>query len=87
MKEILAVKEYEKNGEKKKVWIRIGTGFENSNGSFSLLFDTFPVNKDITGIVMCDPKPKDEKRPTGPRKVGGQDFTDAELSPDESVPF
>ena len=85
MKEILAVKEYEnKQGEKKSIWIRVGSAFENKDGSMNLFFDVFPVSKDIKTIQVREAKPKEER---GSRQVGGQVFTDAELRPDEEINF
>ena len=78
--EIYAIKEYEKNGEKKSVWIRIGTAFENKDGSLNLFFDTFPVNKDIKTIQVREKteKPKEGK--------GAHGFTAQELQPDSDIP-
>lgn len=84
MKEIFAVKEYEKSGENKSIWIRIGTGFENQDGSINLVFDTFPVSKDLKTIQVREHKPKDERAIS--KSKGGR-FTDAELEPDNETPF
>lgn len=86
MKEILAVKEYEnKQGEKKSIWIRVGSAFENKDGSMNLFFDTFPVSKDIKTIQVREAKPKEERQAAQGNKIGR--FTDAELMPDEDVSF
>ena len=35
-------------GSKKSVWTRIGTAFENADGSLNLSFDYFPATPEIT---------------------------------------
>jgi hypothetical protein len=40
-------------------WTRIGTAFENKDGSWNLLFDYFPTSTTTT-VQMREPKPKDE---------------------------
>jgi hypothetical protein len=41
-------------------WTRIGTAFENKDGSWNLLFDYLPTNPDTT-IQMREPKPPKEE--------------------------
>ena len=38
-------------------WTRIGTGFQNKDGSWNLLFDYFPTEPNAT-IQMREPKPE-----------------------------
>ena len=84
MLELYAIKEYEtKSGEKKSVWIRIGSAFTNKDGSTNLLFDVFPVSKDVKTIQMREAKPKEQR--TSESKIGR--FTDDELKPDEDISF
>ncbi|MCB2181248.1 MAG: hypothetical protein KQH63_04445 [Desulfobulbaceae bacterium] len=35
-------------GQKHAIWTRIGTAFENSDGSMNLVFDYFPLNREIS---------------------------------------
>lgn len=58
MKEILAVKEVERNGEKKSFWTRIGVAYENRDGSLNLVFDFFPCREEIKTIQVREKKPK-----------------------------
>ena len=53
-KEIFGISSYQKDGEEKNIWTRIGTAFENKDGSYNLVFDYFPVNNAI--IQLRDPK-------------------------------
>lgn len=49
--------------EQKSRWTRIGTGFENKDGSFNLRLDALPVTNPETGTAdlhMRLPKAKDE---------------------------
>lgn len=85
MKEILAVKEYEKDGEKKSIWIRIGSAFENRDGSMNLVFDAFPVNTQVKTIQVREAKPREDRQAAKSGKTTR--FTDAELMPDEDVKF
>ncbi len=51
-----------REGHDKASWVRIGTTFENSDGSWNLLFDFTPTDPD-TGIQVRDPKPRQEPEP------------------------
>ncbi len=42
MKDVFAVTE--KEGWEKSVWRKIGTAFENKDGSLTIFLDAFPVN-------------------------------------------
>ena len=42
----------------KAFWTRIGTAFENRDGSWNLLFDYFPTDSNVT-IQMREPRPPD----------------------------
>ena len=55
MKEIWGVT---KRKGSKDFWTRIGVAFENSDGSFNLLFDYYPTNPDTT-VQLRDRKPRD----------------------------
>lgn len=49
--------------EQKSRWTRIGTGFENKDGSFNLRLEALPVTNPETGTAdlhMRLPKPKDD---------------------------
>ena len=44
-----------REGSEKNFWTRIGTAFENKDGSWNLLFDYIPTSSDTT-IQMREPK-------------------------------
>ena len=44
-----------REGSEKNFWTRIGTAFENKDGSWNLLFDYIPTSPDTT-IQMREPK-------------------------------
>ncbi len=48
---------------KKGYWTRIGTAFENADGSYNQLFDYFPTNPNTT-IQFRDPKPREDSEAT-----------------------
>jgi hypothetical protein len=79
MKALVAVVE-RKEGQK-GFWTRIGTAFENKDGSWSLQFDYMPTNIHKTGIQMRDidkrepvKAPAQRIPPTKP--PGSTDFSD-----------
>ena len=55
-KELLGI--VKRPGIDKGFWTRIGTAFENKDGSWTLLFDYLPTNPE-TGIQMREPRPKE----------------------------
>ena len=44
-----------REGCEEDFWTRIGTAFENKDGSWNLLFDCFPTNPDVR-VQMREPK-------------------------------
>ena len=44
-----------RDGQEKGFWTRIGTAFENNDGSWNLLFDYLPTESSTT-IQMREPK-------------------------------
>ncbi len=44
-----------REGSEKDFWTRIGTAFENKDGSWNLLFDYYPTSSNIT-VQMRKPK-------------------------------
>ena len=60
MKQILAGVERVKGTEKKTYWNRVGTAFENRDGSWNLLFDLYPANPSTT-IQLRDIEPSDPR--------------------------
>lgn len=42
---------------KKDFWLRVGTAFENRDGSWSLVLDALPVNGKL---IVRDERPRDE---------------------------
>ena len=58
----------EREGLEKPIWIRIGSAFENSDGSQSLVFDAFPAGNG--NVQMRKPFPREEQQApanNGPR--------------------
>jgi len=63
--ELFSVKESTgQNGEKKNFWTKVGAGFENKDGSFSLILDALPVDGKLQ---MRLPKERDERDGGGNR--------------------
>jgi hypothetical protein len=52
MMKLVAVKEGGKGRDKKNFWTKIGVAFENSDGSWNLLFDYLPTDTTTTTIQM-----------------------------------
>ena len=61
-KEIFGV--IKREGQDKAYWARIGTGFENRDGSYTLKFDFVPTDSE-TGIQLRDPKRREEEATNG----------------------
>lgn len=59
MKEVFSLTEYQKDGQKKTRWTKVGVGFENKDGSLSIMLDALPVNG---RLQVRDPRPKDGDR-------------------------
>jgi len=51
---------------KKDFWIRVGTAFENRDGSWSIVLDVLPTN---ARLIVRDPSERDDDRRGG----GGRD--------------
>ena len=56
-RELFAV--IEREGLKKGIWARIGTAFQNKDGSWNLKFDLLPVQPNTT-IQMREPRDRDD---------------------------
>ena len=52
----------QREGMERGIWTRIGTAFENQDGSWNLLFDFVPTGSGTT-IQMRKPKPKEVEHP------------------------
>jgi hypothetical protein len=50
--------EYQKDGETKARWTKVGVAMSNKSGGTSLLIESLPVNFD-GWITMREPQPKD----------------------------
>ena len=57
---VAAVERVTRDGEKSSYWTRIGTAFENSDGSWNQLFDFFPTNPTTT-IQLRDIEPRESR--------------------------
>lgn len=55
LKEIWGVRD---NSEKESFWTRIGTAYQNRDGSYNLVFNYIPTNQEIK-IQMRDRKQKE----------------------------
>jgi hypothetical protein len=51
--------------DKKSFWTRIGTAFQNKDGSWNLRFDYLPARLSDTTVQLRDIDPKDSAQPTG----------------------
>jgi hypothetical protein len=59
--QVLVVTEREFNGEKKTFWTRVGSAFENKDGSITCLLDALPVS----GKLQIREDDRDSKRGGG----------------------
>jgi hypothetical protein len=60
MKQIVAAVERVKGNDKTTYWTRIGTAFENADGSWNQLFDFYPTNPSTT-IQLREIEPRDAR--------------------------
>lgn len=60
MKQLVCVIDSKKEGQK-GFWTRIGTAFENKDGSWALRFDYFPCDLSHANVQMRDIKPREER--------------------------
>lgn len=71
---------------KKDFWLRIGTAFENRDGSLSVILDALPTNGKI---IVRDEKPREEADPPprrAPRAAPRANDDFGGLA-DEEIPF
>lgn len=76
---IAAVREYEKDGETKKVWINCGTLWEREKGGFSLTLDALPVKRndnDQLSFLVVEPneRSRNSSQSGGGAGAGGDDI-------------
>ena len=60
---VFIINEYTRDGEVRTQWLRIGAGFQNSDGSFNLLLRALPLPDPKTGTArlhMRLPLPKSQ---------------------------
>lgn len=55
-----AIGTYQKDGQEKTRWAKIGTVMETKSGKLAMKIDTIPVNWDGWASLM-EPRPKDDK--------------------------
>ena len=61
--DVLTVREYEQNGEKKSAWTRIGVAFQSKDGSgWDLILDALPMSGKV---FMREPKARDNGSGSG----------------------
>jgi len=60
MKQIVAAVERGKGTEKQSFWTRVGTAFENGDGSWNLLLDYYPTNSSTT-LQLRDIEPRENR--------------------------
>jgi len=60
MRDVFAI--VEREGREKSLWIRVGSAFENRDGSTTLLLDALPVNGKLQ---IRDRRPKDGESGAG----------------------
>ena len=51
---------------RKGFWLRIGTAFENKDGSWSLVLDALPVNGKL---IVRDERPREDQANAPPRRA------------------
>lgn len=73
--DVMAVREYQQNGQTKSAWTRVGTGWTNKDGSISVELDAIP--KDFR-VILQVPLTKEQREARwgnsqqgGPRQGGG----------------
>ena len=72
---------------KKDFWLRVGTAFENRDGSWSIVLDALPVHGKL---IVRDERPRDEEAAPRGREMSesasrrGQQRT---LGGDDEIPF
>ena len=48
---VFSTREYEKDGERKTYWMRLGSAFKNKDDSFNILLKALPLADPNTGLV------------------------------------
>ena len=60
IKDIMFAEKYQKDGQEKTAWKKVGTLFIKEDGKMSIKMDMIPLNSD--GWLQCfDPKQKEQK--------------------------
>lgn len=54
---VFSITEYEKDGEKRAYWLRLGTAFRNKDDSYNILLKATPLPDPKTGIVRLHMRP------------------------------
>lgn len=68
--DVLTASEYERNGEKKTTWTRIGVAFPTRNGDgWDVRLEALPVSGKL---FLRAPRQRDEAAGGGQRRGGGQ---------------
>ncbi len=75
--EVMSIREYEKNGEKKTQWTKIGVAFTNQNGSINVQLDCIPID----GKMQLQVPLTDEERQRLGLPVKGQQGQQAPQAP------
>lgn len=84
--DLLATRPYQKDGETRTAFTKIGVAFATKNGGWSLSFEALPLPSlnDKGGIetrvLMMPPKPRDEANAHSPGGPSG-------ASHDDDIPF
>ncbi len=64
MKEVWTV--CDRGQDRKPFWLRVGTAFENKDGSWSLMLDALPVNGKL---IMRDQREREDRPDSSPRRA------------------
>lgn len=84
----LVADEYERNGEKKTTWIKIGVAFERRNGpGYTLRLKCLPVGKDgEASVLLVPPRPREAR--AGSASPGNfSDDAHTSSIPEDDMPF
>ncbi len=85
---VFTVRKYSKDGKTRSHWLRIGTGFQNSDGSFNLRLRALPLpdpQSGLAGLHMRLPRPKPDEQENGVPENDEAGFY-AEIEPLNGIP-
>lgn len=86
---VATVGEYtDRNGEKKKRYLNVGSAFTDDQGRISIKLEALPVGKDWSGYLsLYPPKEQDQGRSRQQQRPAPQQEALPMDDPDEEIPF